>query len=162
MERRPATDISPYLHRARACAHPKCRTEGTGTVGEGGWEGGLSRHLITEMSWADSCADERLPINRLLLSLNSCLSSSLIRARGWQRKIKAANESNISARLLQAPRRRRAALQPLATRGRYSTTHVHVCGDVLEFFVGLTSTSTVCQSRPTGLNALLLPMDTRN
>lgn len=35
VERRPATDISLYLHGARACAHPKCRTEGTGTVGEG-------------------------------------------------------------------------------------------------------------------------------
>ena len=87
--------------------------------------GGVSRHLITEMSWTDSRAGERLTINRLLFSLNSCLSTSLIKTRGWQRKIKAANETNISARLLQ---QRRAAVQPLAKGGRYATTHGHVCG----------------------------------
>lgn len=51
----------------------------------------LTCHVITEISWTDSSADEWLRINRLLFSLNSCLSTSLIKTRRCGEKIKPAN-----------------------------------------------------------------------
>lgn len=51
----------------------------------------LACPLITEISWIDSGANERLKINRLLFSLNSCLSTSLIKTQRWGGKIKAAD-----------------------------------------------------------------------
>lgn len=61
----------------------------------------LTCHLITEISWTDSGADEWLRINRLLFSLNSCLSTSLIKTRRRERKsnqpMKTAFSSSPSA-----------------------------------------------------------------
>lgn len=55
----------------------------------------LSHHLITEISKIDRGADEWLKINTVLFSLNSCLSTSLIKTQRRGRKIKPANGSVI-------------------------------------------------------------------
>lgn len=55
-------------------------------------------HLITEISWTDRLrADEWLRINRLLFSLNSCLSTSLIKTRRWERKSNQPMKTDFSS-----------------------------------------------------------------
>lgn len=81
------------------------------------------------MSWTGSFADERLTVNRLLFSLNSCLSTSLIKTRGWQRKIKAANETNISARLLKSQRGERQFTR--SPKGGDIQQHMSMCEGIV-------------------------------
>lgn len=94
-------------------------------VREGGRK--LTCRLITEISWTDSGADEWLAINRLLFSLNSCLSTSLIKSRRQERKSNQPMKTDFSS----SP----SALEmgPLTSsytiptrRGSSSTTHVYM------------------------------------
>jgi len=103
----------------------------------------LTCHLITEISWTDSSADEWLRINRLLFSLNSCLSTSLIKTRGRGEKIKPANENRFQ--LISFSLEDENVTQQLhspARRGSCSTTHVHIRAEALGYgsivFVNLT------------------------
>lgn len=61
------------------------------------WVRKLTCHLITEISWTDSVADEWLTINRLLFSLNSCLSTSLIKTRRRERKSNQPMKTDFSS-----------------------------------------------------------------
>ena len=89
----------------------------------------LTCHLITEISWTDSGADEWLRINRLLFSLNSCLSTSLIKTRGRGEKIKPANENRfqlISFSLEDEPERHAAVALPHQQRELFNNTCCYV------------------------------------
>lgn len=57
----------------------------------------LTCRLIAEISWTDSSADEWLRINRLLFSLNSCLSTSLIKTTRWERKSNQPMKTDFSS-----------------------------------------------------------------
>lgn len=98
----------------------------------------LTCPVITEISWTDSSADEWLPINRLLFSLNSCLSTSLIKNRRCGEKIKPANGNRFqlispSALKMSAPWR---LWRFPARRGSSSSTHAGA---------GLWATSRLCK-----------------
>lgn len=85
-----ATDTSPYLHLS---VH----------VHSGGRSAAIS---------LESQPDERLTVNRLLFSLNSCLSTSLIKTRGRLRKNQTSQWNHISSHLLQPERDRQFPPSP--------------------------------------------------
>lgn len=140
-----ATDTSPYRHLS---VH----------VHSGG------SCAICPSLWTVSRSDEQLTVNRLLLSLNSCLSTSLIKTRGrLRKKIKPANETtfhpipfNMEEKIRSSPRPQKGAI--FNNTSVHSHERGHHC-----VFVHLTSIHGLSiKSTSAPLNMLPLPRNSSN